>query len=290
MIDKLAKRVKIFAAYAGRKNSVRGIPFSEALHSTFQIYGLKKWLLKRRATIERVGDLSRFSLEGRTVYWPGGADVDRLVDMYFEVNCANAHQFDCVPTQVLASDVVMDVGCCEGFFAIKALEEGASRVYCFEPGRAACRALTKTFEKPIREGQIEIVGMLVGDTPGVLWFREDLADPSIGAVISKADSADEHCYRIPVTTLDEFVLEKRLERVDFLKVDVEGYELKVLRGGVKMIEKFSPKIAIAVYHHPEHAVVIRSMLKSIDSRYKFEVKGLVEFNEIVRPVMLHCYF
>lgn len=63
-------------------------------------------------------------MKGRTVYWPGEADVGRLVDMYFEVNCANAHRFDCGSTPVVPGDVVLDVGCCEGFFALRALEQG----------------------------------------------------------------------------------------------------------------------------------------------------------------------
>ena len=45
---------------------------------------------------------------------------------------------------------------------------------------------------------------------------------------------------IPMTTLDSF----NLSRLDFLKVDVEGCEVRVLRGGAKSIEKFRPMMLI----------------------------------------------
>lgn len=289
MLEKIGKRARILGAWMRGTPPAREVSLAEALHSTLQTYGLQKWSLKRRARVERDGDLCRFSLDGRTVYWPGAADIDRLVDMYFEVNCDNVHRFDSAPTPIAAGDVVLDVGCCEGFFALKALEEGAGRVFCFEPGRAACRALEKTFARQVEEGRVEIVGSLLGAASGELLFRENPADPSVGAVVTDGLVTDEHCYPVPVITLDTFVAGKILDRVDFLKVDVEGYELEVLRGGADMIAKHRPKISIATYHRPEHAEAIRTMLAEINSRYKFEIRGLVEFNEIVRPVLLHCH-
>lgn len=289
MIEKLAKRMRILAAYGRKDALLQGIPFVEVIHSAFQVYGLQKWLLKRRAKIDQVEDLCRFSLDGRIVYWPGQADINRLVDMYFEVNCPNAHRFDCASTQIAPGDIVLDVGCCEGFFALRALEQGAARVYCFEPGRAACRALGKTFEREVGEGRVEIVASLLGNISGELLFREHPSDPSVSAVIPTSSTPDKYCYKVPVTSLDAFVAEKGLDRVDFVKVDVEGFELDVLRGGVEMIAKHRPKIAIAAYHRPEHASEIRRLLGEIDGEYQFEPKGLVDFDHIVRPVLLHCH-
>jgi FkbM family methyltransferase len=289
MVGKVGKRVKILAAWFRGEGPAREVPLTEALHSAFQIYGLKKGLLKRRANIVSVGDLCRFNLDGRTVFWPGQADVDRLVDMYFEVNCANAHRFDCPPTPVAPGAVVFDIGCCEGFFSMRALEQGAGRVYCFEPGRAACNALEKTFEKQTGEGRIEVVNKLLGDAPGELSFRENPADPSIGFVIPETAVPDDNDYIVPVVTLDSFVAEKGLECVDFLKIDVEGYELEVLRGGANMIERFGPMIAIAAYHCPEHVIAIKQLLSEFNPCYRFEAKGLVEFDNVVRPILLHCY-
>ncbi len=42
--------------------------------------------------------------------------------------------------------------------------------------------------------------------------------------------------------LDDFVIDNDVERLDFIKIDVEGYELEVMRGGRNTIEKHKPII------------------------------------------------
>lgn len=276
-------------AYLIQDEFAKNVDLIEMMGSAFQLYGLRKWMLKKRAQFETEGAFTTFHLDGRKVFWPGQADSGRLIDMYFEVFCQNAHRFDRIPTLVEKGDVVLDVGCCEGFFSLNALEKGATKVYGFEPGRGAIRALEKTFEHEIEGGQIEIVGKLLGETPGELIFSDNPKDPSVGSVLPVSSAVDSRCYNVPVTTLDIFDAEKKLAKVDFLKVDVEGYELEVLRGGAKVIKKYRPKIAIATYHRPEHAEEIRKILTEIDSGYRFKLNGLVDFDGIVRPVMLHSY-
>ena len=45
-------------------------------------------------------------------------------------------------------------------------------------------------------------------------------------------------------TLDEYVDRNKLSRIDFIKLDVDGYEYKVIRGGFNTIAKFKPVIII----------------------------------------------
>lgn len=49
---------------------------------------------------------------------------------------------------------------------------------------------------------------------------------------------------IEIDTLDNFVNENYLDRIDFIKIDVEGHELYVLQGGIDAIKKFHPKLMI----------------------------------------------
>ena len=53
---------------------------------------------------------------------------------------------------------------------------------------------------------------------------------------------------IETTTLDELVERNGLRRVNFLKLDVEGSELAVLRGATQTLREHRPRLAIAVYH------------------------------------------
>jgi hypothetical protein len=51
---------------------------------------------------------------------------------------------------------------------------------------------------------------------------------------------------VPMTTLDTFVVEQSLERIDFIKCDVEGAELLVFRGAEKTLTRFHPPILLEI--------------------------------------------
>ena len=50
------------------------------------------------------------------------------------------------------------------------------------------------------------------------------------------------------TTIDKFVEENNIEKIDYIKMDVEGAERNILEGAIKTIRKFKPSLAIAIYH------------------------------------------
>ena len=54
-----------------------------------------------------------------------------------------------------------------------------------------------------------------------------------------------------IVTLDYYVEEHDLPSIDFIKLDVEGAELDVLKGAAQSIRKWKPKLAISAYHKHE---------------------------------------
>lgn len=53
--------------------------------------------------------------------------------------------------------------------------------------------------------------------------------------------------RIRVVDMDGWVENMRIARIDFIKIDVEGFELEVVRGGVKTIARFRPRVVIEYF-------------------------------------------
>ena len=64
----------------------------------------------------------------------------------------------------------------------------------------------------------------------------------------------------PVTTIDELVANFALERVDYIKLDIEGAEREELEGGLATIRKFQPRILLEAYHRPDDMEVLPEIL------------------------------
>jgi predicted LPLAT superfamily acyltransferase len=90
---------------------------------------------------------------------------------------------------------------------------------------------------------------------------------------------------VRIDTVDNLFF-KRGIKIDYIKADLEGYEVEMLRGASKTIKSFSPKIAITTYHRYDHADKIVRLLKDINPKYKIKLKGLHANGTYV---MLHAW-
>ena len=59
--------------------------------------------------------------------------------------------------------------------------------------------------------------------------------------------SDMNVVKVPVKKLDTFLKEKSLKKLDFIQMDVEGYEKQILEGGKESIRKFKPMIQVEVH-------------------------------------------
>jgi FkbM family methyltransferase len=70
-------------------------------------------------------------------------------------------------------------------------------------------------------------------------------------------------------TIDQYVLDKSINQLDYIKMDIEGYELNALKGSKNTIIKFKPKLAICLYHKPDDLWNIINLLKTYNPNYSF---------------------
>jgi len=75
--------------------------------------------------------------------------------------------------------------------------------------------------------------------------------------------------KIQIFTLDYVVDKFNLKRLDFIKIDVEGYEIEVLKGGIQTIKKFRPILGISLHHKPFEEEVKKIFEKEIKN---YEIK------------------
>jgi FkbM family methyltransferase len=143
----------------------------------------------------------------------------------------------------LAGDAIcLDVGANIGLTAILlSLLCPQGHVYAFEalPKNAAFLA------KNLRINGIEnctVINCAVGAIPGHVEFTDSGAGSHV-VTSAHLDKVNRKTVSVPMITLDDFVLfEMKLARVDFVKMDVEGFEPSALAGGRAFIERYRPPI------------------------------------------------
>ena len=74
---------------------------------------------------------------------------------------------------------------------------------------------------------------------------------------------------VEAKTIDEV---HKNDRVTFIKMDIEGAEIEALKGAEKTIKRCKPKLAICIYHEPDHLYRIPLMIKEMVPEYKFYVR------------------
>jgi len=101
-----------------------------------------------------------------------------------------------------------------------------------------------------------------------------------------ADDLDSKSMRINIETLDA-ACDRLHCYPTYLKVDIEGYEQKMLEGAAETISSLRPKIAITTYHDENDVGSISKLLKRYCVDYRIRVKGIS--NRYGKPVMLHAW-
>lgn len=166
--------------------------------------------------------------------------------------------------EVSTGDVVIDLGAFNGNSSIVLARHAGhtGRVFAFEPNPGTRDMLSRNLIKA-GVSNVEVVGAGVSDTPGALGFVRDGA----------ASRFDPHGdITVPVVTIDSFVADNDVKRLDFLKLDIEGFEMPALRGAAHTIREYRPKLAIAVYHLHRDMYEIQAFIRDVSPWYKFYLR------------------
>lgn len=103
----------------------------------------------------------------------------------------------------------------------------------------------------------------VWDKKDILYFQTDAL---AGDVAGKAlETGDSHRVQILAGTIDETLSD---ETVDFIKMDIEGAEIRALCGAAKSIARDKPVLAVSAYHKLEHLWQVPLMVKELNASYQ----------------------
>lgn len=157
-----------------------------------------------------------------------------------------------------AGDIAIDGGAYDGATAADFVKQGA-QVYAFEMVADNYKNCLPVAEK-------------FGFTLENLGLSDQESDAnylSRGAGSRKFENGDLVAHFIDI---DSYVRKKNLPRVDYIKLDVEGAELDVLRGAAKTITRWKPKMAVSAYHKFEDLWTLATYIKSLRPDYEFQFR------------------
>ena len=187
---------------------------------------------------------------------------------------------------VHAGDVVLDCGANVGVYTRESLKAGAKLVVAIEPAPENIECLRRNFAAEIAAGRVIVY------EKGV-WDKDDMLVMQVDPHNSAADSfiihrpGDVETKQLPLTTIDKLVAELKLERVDFIKMDIEGAEQRALAGARETLAKYHPRLALASYHVPDDPEKFPQIIRAIWPGYTMECGPCAEANGRVRPDVLY---
>jgi FkbM family methyltransferase len=140
--------------------------------------------------------------------------------------------------------IIIDVGGNIGHLTLPfaKLLHNTGKVYCFEPvpflfERLSVNVSLNNFSN------IQLVKKALTDGKEELFYSTPAAGNSGGTFLSTMTNA---AGAVESITLDDFVRQNGITQINLVKIDVEGFELKVLKGAAESIKKFKPVLIIEV--------------------------------------------
>jgi FkbM family methyltransferase len=187
---------------------------------------------------------------------------------------------------VRLGDIVLDCGANVGVYTRLALDAGAKLVVAIEPGPENVEALRRNFQPEIAAGRVIIYEKGVWDKDDFLLLKRDPHNTAANSFVMLKD--ESQAVKVPLTTIDQMVAELKLERVDYIKMDIEGAEQRALRGASQTLATYHPRLAISAYHVPTDPVKIPEIVKQAWPGYTMECGPCAETEDHrIRPDVLY---
>ena len=176
---------------------------------------------------------------------------DYEIEIHKELTCPNG-------------GIALDIGAHQGYYTTKLAKEAGKEglVFAFEPEPVNFQILCENIELnnlknviPIKKAVSNYIGtgslftydLETGWNSGKHFLRGSTMREAWGTELNREIPAPFWNTKVEVTTLNSIKEEYDLKRVDIIKIDVEGAELKIIEGASNVLTQLSPKIVVEVH-------------------------------------------
>lgn len=216
-----------------------------------------------------------FNSSPHRLYWPMQYPVDGIYQVTAETFDNNDwHFYQKKQTEVVDGEILLDVGAAEGLFSLTVAHK-CQKLLLVEPNDHFHAALKRTF-KPYAD-KVKIFNAAAGAENGKIIFDSN-------SLIGKVSTSNQEGVTKPLAKVDDLVGDTP---VTYIKADLEGFEIQMLKGAERTIRCNKPKMAITVYHKENDLTEIVNLIKRFVPEYQYYVKGVTQTDG--KPVMIHFW-
>lgn len=144
-------------------------------------------------------------------------------------------------------DTVLDIGANLGEVSLNAAKMvgDAGKVFAFEPFPATFRKLQENAELNCFTNLCLVNKALGSETTTLTMFSPQAGNEGMNRISPEATFGSSETL-VDVMPLDDFADAEELKKIDLIKLDVEGFEMYVLKGAIRSLKKFRPKLFVEV--------------------------------------------
>jgi FkbM family methyltransferase len=234
--------------------------------------------------------------------------VNTFIDQKNYVIASDDNYLDCIEgrfepdmvklfgTLVNPADTVFDIGANIGCTSIL-FSNKASKVYSFEPSPTTFHYL----EKNTRAANLDNVNRVnrgLGKSAGSFELTFSKDNRSGGFVSNKISASEGHqVEKITIIRGDDFVRDNAVDRIDFIKIDVEGFERDVIEGLSATLARDQPAVTLELNHWclnafqrmsvPDFFDFLRDVFPYLYAVEKDDIRNLHDQNDAYHVMYCH---
>lgn len=248
--------------------------------------------LKLGGVVDNSKNLRKIRVSGKCIYYPSSIDPKDLPWLYHEVfdpYKVNPSSYNNPNMLIKKKDWIIDSGAAEGYFSIFAAERAkyGAIILALEPLSIMRDSLLQT-AKLNNIKYFKHLPFALSDNEGKVLFE---LDPKhiCDSKINEKNIKSAYTEVVTVTTIDKVIEEQNFYGNGFIKMDIEGFEMKALKGAKKTLRTLKPSLAIAVYHEYENANRCAEIIQNANPEYKIELRGCYGYRKPPRPYILFAW-
>jgi FkbM family methyltransferase len=164
-------------------------------------------------------------------------------------------------------DVIIDAGANIGMFSLCAAKYYNCKCYAFEPSKLVIPALEKNIQTNSLDNNITVCPFGLSDTNGVVTFKIHLDNIGGSTIVRPLNTENVETENVQCISLDSWVEDNHIFKIDFIKADIEGAERLMLKGATNVLKNLHPKLSICTYHFPDDKQVLSRIIKEANPNY-----------------------